>query len=134
MTKYRRELSLPPDDINAVHEFLQFIWDENDHIPLRDQMSFETAIIELVANIISYTDAISGLTCELDIETSDDKIEATVWDNGELIELELGEPSMPDVFSESGRGIPLIRTLVDEFSLDSSPNRNTWRMSKRLAK
>lgn len=130
MTKYRRHLSVPPDDVNAVHELLRSIWTENPHIPLRDQLSFETAIIELVANIILYTVAASGVTCEVIIETSESRIEAIISDNGELAVLELDEHIMPDEFSESGRGIPLMRALVDELSFDTSENKNIWRMSK----
>lgn len=132
MTKYRRHLSVPPDDVNAVHEFLSIIWAENPHISSRDQFSFETAIVELVANIISYSEATSGVTCEVVIETSEGQIDATISDNGELVELELDEHIMPDELSESGRGIPLMRALVDEFSFDTSDNRNTWRLLKKF--
>lgn len=130
MTTYRRHLSVPPEDINAVHEFLRSIWAENPHIPPRDQLRFETAIIELVANVILYSVATSGGTCEVIIETSESKIDAIITDNGELAALELDEHIMPDEFSESGRGIPLMRALVDELSFDTSENKNIWRMSK----
>lgn len=132
MTKYRQHLSVPPDDVNAVHEFLQIIWTENPGIPLRDQMSFETAIVELVANIISYSAATCGVTCAVEIETSEGQVDAIVSDNGELVILELDEHIMPDEFAESGRGIPLIKALVDEFTFDVSENRNIWRLSKKF--
>jgi len=132
MTQYRQHLSVPPDDVDAVHNFLQGIWAENPHIPARDQMSFETAMIELVANIILYSVAVPGVTCEVTIEASEDQVRASISDNGKIAELELDEHIMPDVFSESGRGIPLIRALVTEFSFNTSDNRNTWTLSKRF--
>lgn len=132
MTRYHRQLYVPPDDIDAVHEFLEIIWTENPHIPWRARFSFETAIIELAANIILYSIAVAGVTCQIIIETNDEQIDATISDNGKLMELELDEHIMPDEFSESGRGIPLIKALVDEFSFDTSENRNTWKISKRF--
>lgn len=95
-------------------------------------MSFETAIIELAANIIQYSVATSGVTCEIIIETSGNQIDATISDNGDLVELELDEHVMPEEFSESGRGIPLMKALVDDFSFDTSEKKNTWKMSKRF--
>ena len=132
MTQYRQYLSVPPDDVDAVHDFLHDIWAENPHIPSYDQMSFETAIIELVANIILYSVAVSGVTCEVTIEALEDEIRARISDNGELTELELEAHIMPDAFSESGRGIALIKALVDDFTFDPSGNKNEWRMSKRI--
>ncbi len=131
-TKYRRHLLVPPDDVNAAHEFLQNIWAENPHIPSRVQISFETAIVELVANIILYSVASSGVRCDVFIEIGDGQIDATISDNGDLVEMALEEHIMPDEFSESGRGIPLMRALVDELSFDTSQNQNAWRMSKRF--
>ncbi len=130
MTRYRRHLIVPPDDINAVHDFMREIWEENPQIPVRDQFSFETALVELVANIISYSVAAAGVTCEIIIETSNNRIDATISDNGDLVELLLDEHIMPDELAESGRGIPLMRALVDTFSLDTQEEINTWRLSK----
>ena len=131
MTVYKRHLSVPPDDVDEVHEFLQGIWDENPHIPLRDRFSFETALVELASNIILYSVVTSSVTCDIVIETSTDQINATISDNGDLVDLALDEHIMPDEFSESGRGIPLIKALVDNFEYGNSENKNTWRMSKR---
>ena len=132
MTTYSRTLSLPPADVESVHEFLEKIWDENPHIPLRDQYRFETAFIELTANIISHSIATSAVTCEILIESSDDRIEATVSDNGKLVEFNLDQHTMPDEFAESGRGIPLMKALLDELTFDNSGSKNTWHMSKRF--
>lgn len=132
MTTYTRQLSVPPDDVDAVHKFLQTIWEENPHVPARDKDSLETAVIELATNIIQYSVAVSGVTCKIVIQTSDDRIDVTIADNGELIALELDEHIIPDAFSESGRGIALVKALVDGFSFDTSGNKNEWRLSKRI--
>lgn len=131
--KYRKHLIVPPDDVNAVHEFMQTIWSTNPHIPQRERIYFETAIIELVGNIISYSVAKTGVTCEVVIETSESRIDATISDNSELAKVELEGHPMPGELEETGRGIALIKILVDEFYLDTSKKLNTWRLSKRFA-
>lgn len=132
MTIYRRELSIPQDDVNMVHAFLQDIWEENPYVAIRDRHSVETAIIELAANVILYAVSASEITCEIVVEIDTERIEATISDNGDLADLVIDEHIMPDEFSESGRGIPLIRALVDELEYDNSNGKNTWRISKKV--
>lgn len=132
MTIYQRELSVPPDDLEVVHEFFKGIWVENSHVSNRDRNSIETAIIEITANIISYSSATAGIKCEIVLEIGEQSVNATITDNGDLAELEIDEHIMPDEFSESGRGIPLIRALVDEFSYENRNKENTWKISKRI--
>jgi len=132
MTIYRRQLSIPQDDVNVVHAFLQDIWEKSPHVSIRDRHSIETAIIEIVANIILYSVATSGITCEIVIEIGAESIKATISDNGDLADLVIDEHIMPDEFSESGRGISLIRALVDELEYDNSNGKNTWCISKKV--
>lgn len=132
MTCYRLELLVPPDDLSIVHQFLEGVWEENPLVGSRDRNSFETAIIELTSNIILYSNATSGIKCKIDIDIDDDMMYAVIKDNGDLADLELDQHIMPDEFSESGRGIPLIRALVDEFHYENLDQENTWKISKRL--
>jgi len=132
MAIYRQGFSIPPDDISKVHEFLAAIWDENVHVPSRDQSSIETAIIELTTNIILYSEATSGITCQIVIEIDNENVHAAITDNGDLADLEIDEHIMPDEFAESGRGIPLVRALVDEFSYENRDGENTWKISRKI--
>lgn len=129
---YVREFSIPPDDISMVHDFLSDIWEENPQIFDGDRNSIETAVIELTSNIILYSNATSGIRCQITIEVDREEVHITVTDNGDLADLEIDEHIMPDEFSESGRGIPLIRALVDEFTFESLNRENTWKISKRI--
>lgn len=132
MAIYRKELSIPPDDISNVHKFLTEVWDENPHLSNRDRNSIETAVIELTSNIILYSNGTNGIKCQILVEIDKEGIQATITDNGDLADLEIDEHIMPDEFSESGRGIPLIRALVDEFSYENLNKENTWKISKRI--
>lgn len=132
MTSYTRHLSAPPEDVNSVHEFLEEIWSENSQISMRDRFSFETALIELTSNIIFYAQEHSGVACEILINTSADRIEAVISDDGDLVELALDEHMMPDEYAESGRGIPLIKILVNDLSYDREGHLNKWVMRKEL--
>lgn len=132
MTTYRRDLSVPPDDIYDVHKFLEDIWNENSQLRELERYSVETAIIELTTNIILYSDVTGGVTCDIVVEIDGGNILAKISDNGDLAGLQIDEHIMPDEFSESGRGIPLIKALVDEFRYENIDNRNIWTISKKL--
>jgi len=132
MTQYKQELSVPPDDVDAVHDFLKTVWDTSPTISMRDQFSFETAIIELASNVILHAAGNSPISCNISVETFPDHIEATMTDSGERLDLALDDFVMPDDLSETGRGIPLIRGLVDEFTFENHGERNLWRISRKF--
>ncbi len=132
MTTYQRNLTAPPEDVDSVHDFLQTIWTENPEIPAKEKIRIETAIIELAANIILYSETTAGVIFNITVSTSKDNLEASISDNGELFSLELDSHIMPEDYAESGRGIPMVKSLVDKFEFDSSDGRNTWRIWKEF--
>lgn len=132
MTIYKKELIVPPDDIFDVHEFLKNTWDENSQLAPADRYSIETAIIELATNIFLYSEVTGRISCEIVVEIHSNKVSVTMTDNGDLADLEFDEHVMPDEFSESGRGIPLVRALVDHFSYENTDRKNTWKISKKI--
>lgn len=125
-------MTSPPDDIDAVHELLSTVWADAPNISSTDRLSFETALIELTANVFRHADGGDGISCTVDVETFDDRIEATLSDTGERGEIELVDRPMPHSLSESGRGIPLIQALVDELDYTRVGNTNQWRMTRWL--
>lgn len=132
MATYHQEFSAPPASVAEVHQFLTEIWHQNPDLRSRDRNSVETAIIELVSNIIVYAVAIEGVRFKIVVDVDAEEIRTTITDNGDLADLEIDEYIMPDEFSERGRGIPLIRALVDEFTYENVNSVNSWMISKRL--
>lgn len=126
-------INTPPRTIDDVHDLLATIWRERPMVPTLDQFAFETAVIELTANIIRHADSGGGVTCELRIAVQSDHLEAVVLDTGRPGEITQVDRSMPDDdFAESGRGLALINALVDEVSYDRVAGKNRWRILRRL--
>lgn len=129
---YTRHIECPPDDVDAVHKLLNQVWGDRPMVMDADRFSFETAIVELTSNVIRHGDSGAGISCSITINVHDQRIEATLIDNGRVARVELAETKMPDGFAESGRGIPLIKALVNSFSYNRNGNLNTWQIARKF--
>ena len=125
-------MSSPPDDVDTVHSLLASVWQIAPNISMMDRISFETALIELTSNVIRHADSGTGVSCELTVAISADRLEANLQDTGKPGDVELVGRSMPDELAESGRGIPLIQALVDELSYSREGNLNRWRITRKI--
>ena len=129
---YTRRIDSPPDDVDTVHNLLISVWDDRPKVANADRFSFETALVELTSNAIRHGDSGAGISCSITIEVHDDRIEATLIDNGKFAQIELAETTMPDELAESGRGLPLIKVLVDTFSYHRESDRNRWQIARKF--
>lgn len=131
-TSHTLLMSSPPDDVDTVHALLATVWRETPMISVIDRISFETATIELVSNVMRHADSGSGVSCTLTVEVSDYRIEANLQDTGKPGHVDLVDRAIPDEFAESGRGILLIQALVDELSYEREGSHNHWRIMRKI--
>jgi serine/threonine-protein kinase RsbW len=125
-------MSSPPDDVNRVHELLEAVWAGHTAIGFRDRISFETAVIELASNVIRHADSGQGVAWQLSIDVGENRLEASLTDSGEPKNIALEGRELPDELAESGRGIPLIKALVDVVEYEHEGGVNRWRISRTL--
>jgi len=129
---YEVQLVCPPDNIRRLHDLLESIYAKTPSVTVEDRTAFETALVELASNVIVHGGKDSVVHCSIRIESFPDRIEATLTDTGTLVDLDLDGYSMPSPLAESGRGIPLIRTLVNEFTHGVAENLNYWHIVRRF--
>ncbi len=133
MTEHSLLLSSPPDDVDDVHAFLEEVWTSDPTVSPTDRMAFETAIIELAANVIQHADAGDGVTWHLTVSCTSDDLTAILSDGGVHADVDLAEMSLPDEMSESGRGLTFVQMLVDSLRYRRSERGNEWTISKKRA-
>jgi serine/threonine-protein kinase RsbW len=117
-----------------VHDLLERVWSSSAEIPDLDRFSFETALIELASNVIRHADGGGGVTCRLAVTVHGDVLEATLTDSGQPGDIELADRDLPDELSESGRGIPLVKALVDVVEYGREADLNRWYISRSLGR
>ena len=125
-------LVAPPGDLGVVHGLLETLWSDAPEVGTRDRLCFETALLELAGNVLEHADDGEGLMCNVHIELCEGRLLALLQDTGRPGDVDLEERAMPDVLAEHGRGIPLIRALVDDVAYERDGDVNRWRISKRL--
>lgn len=122
-------LSAPPANVNDIHDFIAGVWAAAPGVADVDRISFETAVVELAANVLRHADGEgAGLTCEVTISVEADHLSVAVRDTGEPGQIALAGLEMPALDAESGRGLPLIDALVDEVEYRHDGSHNHWRL------
>jgi anti-sigma regulatory factor (Ser/Thr protein kinase) len=121
-------LTAPPDTVDTVHDLLDSVWGSVPDLSARDRMSLETAIIELTANVIQHANRGLGVHATLTVIAYPDRLEATLSDSGEVDQVDIEGREMPeaDDLAESGRGIPLMKALVDTVEHRRVDGFNHW--------
>jgi anti-sigma regulatory factor (Ser/Thr protein kinase) len=128
-----RALCSPPDGVDRVQDLLADVWENASHVGPTERLCFETALVELAGNVLAHAhaDAGEGLRWEVRIEVDGERIEATVTDDGVADRVELDDRPMPEPLAEHGRGLPLIRSLVDGIHYQRLADGNEWRITRK---
>jgi anti-sigma regulatory factor (Ser/Thr protein kinase) len=102
-------------------------------LPDRDCRGLSLAVDEALANIIRH--AYRGEVdrrIEVDCRVWPDHLEITLLDQGDPPDSARLERELPDHEALSGRGMHLIRTIMDEVCYEQVPGGNQVRLTKRL--
>ncbi len=93
-------------------------------ISREDLEEFMFAVGEALANAIEHSQSSDVIEVRCQIE--DDKILATILDSGAGFKSDpIASAKLPDILSERGRGLPIMRRCSDIFAVHSVPGRGT---------
>jgi serine/threonine-protein kinase RsbW len=120
----------PPDSVDVVHEMLEQLWEERGDVDEMDRFAFETALVELTANVIQHATSTTAVVCRLGVSIDDDALRAHLVDTADPPGIDTSPREMPDEFAESGRGLALIQALVTTFEYERSASRNVWSLCR----
>ncbi len=117
-----------PASIDELHSLLARAGAENPDVSAADLMMFETAVIEIAANVVEHGRPSGEVSYCFRLHVLDDRLEACLSDSGE-------EPcdmpvtaELPHEMSERGRGLALAEAALDQLVYQRCEDRNVWRM------
>lgn len=115
--------------LDAVHDTLDRLWAAVPDVPLRDRIRFDTALAEVVANVVRHAVPAAGHAVHVDVRLTVDAgtVQADVVDDGAAVPVDLDRELPPDT-ATSGRGLVLIQRAVDRFGFERHDERNVWRI------
>lgn len=120
-----------PQSIELAHDVISQLWTHEPMPSVTDRIRFETAVIEILANIVEHAARldppdVSPRQFDLTVAMDADKIEARFSDDGKPSEIDLAQVTMPSEDAEDGRGLALTLASVDDLSYERIGPVNHW--------
>ncbi|GEA87908.1 ATP-binding protein [Cellulomonas cellasea] len=124
----RVEHCVLPGCIERVHHALAALWEQAPDVPDLDRMMFETAVIEVTANVIEHAERGDDFDAHVVLRVEDGSLVGELTDTGAFVDIDLDVDLPEDDLATNGRGIPLARRAVHEISYRRGEGRNHWRL------
>ena len=97
-----------------------------------DHMLFETAVVEVIGNVIAHGRPRGEVRFDLMVEVRDHELVAVVNENGQDWPADMNTV-MPGESAESGRGLPLLRAVLDELKFRREGDWSVWTLRRHRA-
>lgn len=128
--EYKAVIRSPPDTVDDAHDFLKSVWADRSDVGPEDRMALETVLSELVTNVIQCNPH-REVQCEVTLRIGPDQFRLATSDTGDqLDEMPTAGAEMPPDVAEHGRGLVLIRLMVDSLTYRHDGSRNVWQIHR----
>jgi serine/threonine-protein kinase RsbW len=117
------------DSIDVVQTEFDLWWTGLGDTRIETRYAFETAVVEIAANIVEHTNRAegeSGRRYRLELRAGDVDLTAVFTDNGLPADIDLSTVTMADVDDESGRGLALAIAALDSLDYRRVDGHNVW--------
>lgn len=100
------------------------------NVPEPDRALFMLAVSEIATNIATHNTGQVALGAEL--HAHPDELRAILRDTAPPVDIAWDTVELPDTDAESGRGLALARSVLDEFRHETDSRGNIWILVRRL--
>ena len=129
-----------PQIMDLVHAVLGHLWADHGDVDDGDRLRFETAIMEILGNIIEHAYRVDSSSqgpgarrFELVVGGGPPPGGAPLGDTPAPRGRHARRGTQPDVDAESGRGLPMAMAALSELTYDRIEGRNVWTLVRRRA-
>ncbi len=119
-----------PDCLRKVHSLLAAMWATSTDVSELDRIMFETAVMEIAANIVQHAPDKDPTKCNLILEVYPERLDALFKDDGRMVLVNVNEAEMPHALAESGRGLAIAKAAVDVLKYERHNGDNIWKLSR----
>ena len=121
------------ETVEALHEDVDGLWAEAGFVAEGDRMAFTLAVIEAVTNVVDHAvpSDQDGVILGVELLVSPRRLQAEIYEiNAQPASLDLDQPRALDALTDSGRGLELIRRLVDTVLFERHDDTNVWVLTR----
>jgi serine/threonine-protein kinase RsbW len=122
----RAELAL----VDRVLDELDRLWAQVPDVAAEDRTLFGLALSEIATNIAQHS-AGTEVVMRITVSVSDKALRAAIVDTAAPATIDWNGVAMPGEESESGRGLALAQTVLDEFHHSADESGNAWVLVRR---
>lgn len=117
-----------PTSIDRLQDLLAQVREDHPDIDETDLFMLETAVVEIHGNVVEHGHPPGRLTYAFELDVLPDRLVGILADTGSASP-DLGDlDEMADEMAESGRGLWLARSVLDELEYHRIGSRNSWRL------
>ena len=127
--EYELQALSVPESIEDLHELIARAGRDHPDVNRDDLMMLETAVIEIVGNVVEHALPLGRVTYRCRLEVLDDALRVHLIDRG--LGIVPWPPTEPDPLAESGRGLHLARALVHKLEYERIGDENRWVVERR---
>jgi serine/threonine-protein kinase RsbW len=122
--------------VEDLHADLDALWAETGCVAERERMAFTLAVVEAASNVVDHAVPSSpeGVELAVELTVTPHRLKAELYEiNAEPAQVDLDQGPPLDALADSGRGLQLIRTLVDTVLYERRDDTNVWVLSRTCA-
>jgi serine/threonine-protein kinase RsbW len=124
------ETTTGPDTLAAIQELLDEVWATHE-VPEIVRIHMELAAGEIGANIVEHSGGGGPVQLRVEVRISEQAIQARFTDDGHPSRVDMSDLTMPDEWSERGRGLALAHRVLDELSYRRDADGNHWTLVRK---
>lgn len=125
------EVGAEPGCLDAVHDLIAAVA-RDAQVSEDVRIRFETAAMEILANIIEHGAAEQPVLLSLTVAVRDRWLRGEFSDDAPPAMLDPEMFEMPDPLADRGRGLAIATHLLDQFQYLRENDRNVWRLGVQL--
>jgi serine/threonine-protein kinase RsbW len=130
MTTFELEAPAVPTTLDLVQDLVEQMWTAGGaDIGFTDRMRFESALVEIVGNVIEHSVAPVAdgvVTVRVALTRRDRDLVADISDDGRTVSLDLEAMAMSAPDQENGRGLAMARAMSEELRYERVGPVNRW--------
>jgi serine/threonine-protein kinase RsbW len=119
-----------PECLERVHALLAELLVEVADVTEADRIGFETALAEIVANVVEHAGAHGPVRLRVELGAGPSDLTADLYDDGPPVGVDPATAVLPDPTAERGRGLALARAAVDEVGYALEAGENHWSLTR----